>query len=93
MNLRRPRSLRIATIIRIGLWSGLATWMLCTLVFSVLLSIRFYYFGPSLFGGGLRGVILGHWVVPIWIVFTTLMLIWAVARFTVRRFRKNSNGH
>lgn len=87
MRLWRPGSLEARTVIKVGLWSGLLTWMVCTLVFSVLLAMRFYYLGPGLFGYGLRGDILGRWIGPIWIVFTTIMLVWAVARFTVRRFR------
>ena len=83
-----PKSPKARTVIKIGLWSGLVTWMGCTLIFSTLLAIRFYRLGPELFGGGLRGDILGHWVGPVWIVFTTVMLVWAVARFTVRRFGK-----
>ena len=83
-----PKSLKVQTVIKMGLWSGLVTWMACTLIFSILLAIRFHRLGSELFGGGLRGDVLGHWLGPFWIVFTTVMLIWAVARFTVRRFRK-----
>jgi len=83
----KPGSLKARSVIRVSIWSGLVTWMICTLIFSVLLAIRFYALGPDLFGGGIRGEILGHWVGPIWVVFTTLMLSWALARFTVRRFR------
>ncbi len=84
----RPKNFKVRTVIKAGLWSGLVTWMVCTLIFSVLLAIRFYHLGPSLFGYGLRGEILGHWVGPAWIVFTTLMLVWAAARFTNRKFGK-----
>lgn len=84
----RPQSAKVVAVVKIGLWSGLIVWMSCALTFSVLLAIRFYRLGPDLFGGGLRGGILGHWIGPAWVVFTTAMLVWAAARFTVRRFRK-----
>jgi len=91
MRLPKPNSQRTRTIIKIGLWSGIVTWIVCSLIFSVLLAIRFYHLGPSLFRGELRGELLGHWVGPIWVIFTTVMFIWAIIRFTNKKFRSSAS--
>lgn len=90
----RPKDFTAVTLVKLTLWSWLVVWMLATLGFSLLLAIRFHQLGPSLHWlWGSSSAIMGGWIVPIWIVFTTILLVWAVARFTVRRFGgKEKNG-
>jgi len=83
----RPKDRRAVVIIRLVLWSALLTWMVFTLGFSIAASQAARYVLVELEVGG-----VWIWVVPIWIVFTTLMLIWAVARFAVRRLRNGKTN-
>jgi len=86
MKIWRPKDPRAVNLIKLTLWAGLVTWM----VFTTALGISFARLAaiklPQLIGAGTYGQIW-TWVVPIWIIFTTLMLIWAVARYAVRRLR------
>lgn len=86
MKIWRPKNLKAVALIRLTLWSGLLTWMVCTLAFSIVGAQVAAIEIPNLVGTDLWGRTL-TWVVPIWIVFTTLMLIWAVIRFATPRLR------
>jgi hypothetical protein len=79
------------TVVRFTLWFWLLVWMLSTTLASVLLARRAYLLGPNLFGTDSWGLFLSHWLVPFWIVFTTLMLIWASARFTLKFFGRRDD--
>jgi type IV secretory pathway TrbD component len=60
--------------------------MVFALSFSVVAATRLSSAAPALFGTGIKGQVLSF-VAPVWIVFTTLMLIWAIARFVARKFK------
>jgi len=81
----RPKDPKSVVIIKITLWAGLLTWMVFTLASSLFMARIAGIEIPKLIEGT-RGVVLS-WVVPIWIIFTILMLIWAVARFANKRLR------
>ena len=84
--LKNPKAI---TLVKLTLWAGLAVWMVFLLAYGVVAAQRLGLAGPQLFGTSTLGQVL-TWVVPIWVVFTTLMLIWAVARFANRKLgRKN----
>lgn len=86
MKIWRPKDPRAVSLIKLTLWAGLATWMVFTLAmgisFARLAAVRL----PALIGTGAYGQVW-TWIVPIWIIFTTLMLIWAVARFANKKLR------
>lgn len=92
MKIWRPKDPRAIAIVKLTLWAGLFTWSLFTLLigilyarqFALIVSERFSFTGWTKF--------LSEWIVPVWIVFTTLMLIWAVWRFANRRLRKKEKG-
>ena len=80
MKIWRPKDPRAVSLIKLTLWAGLVTWMVFTLALGVsmarLAAIVLPRYGE-----------IWTWIVPIWIIFTTLMLIWAVARFAIRKLR------
>lgn len=90
MKLWRPKDPKGVAVIKVTLWAGLLTWMVFLLVYALVGAQRLKLAGPELFGEGVWGQIL-TWVTPIWVVFTTLMLLWAVARFANRRLRKRND--
>jgi hypothetical protein len=85
----KPKDPRSVAIIKLTLWSGLLTWMVFTLTLGVTLArwVPFEIF--KLLGDTSRAHFLS-WLMPIWIIFTSLMLIWAVSRFAIKRLRRVS---
>lgn len=84
--LKNPKSI---TVIKLTVWSGLVVWMLFLFAYAIVGAQRLGRAGPELFGTGTLGQVL-TWVAPIWVVFTTLLLIVYIARFASRRLgRKN----
>jgi len=81
----RPKDPKSIVVIKITLWAGLLTWMIFSLSTSILMarlaSVEILRLVP-----GTKGTVYS-WVVPIWIIFTTLMLIWATSRYAVRKLR------
>jgi len=83
----KPKDTRAIAIIKITCWAGLVTWMIFTLATSVVLARGAPVYILQLLGDTLNARILS-WVIPVWIIFTTLMLIWAVVRFANNRLRR-----
>ncbi|KKL62529.1 hypothetical protein LCGC14_2184270 [marine sediment metagenome] len=90
MKLWIPKDPRSRAIIKVTLWSALLTWMVFLLVYAIVGAQRARLVSVELFGTSTWGQILA-WVLPVWIVFTTLMLIWAVARFANKRLKKKND--
>jgi len=86
MKLWRPRDPRAVSLIKLTLWAGLVTWMVFTLATGIAMARLAAVQLPKIIGVGPSGQIW-TWIVPIWIVFTTLMLIWAIARFANKKLR------
>ena len=88
MKIWRPKDPRAVALIKICLWAGLATWMVFTFAGSMAVA-RWAAVGLpgwlTTLGSSPIWIKILTWVIPIWIVFTILMLIWAVARFAVRK--------
>lgn len=82
----RPKDPRAVAIIKLTLWAGLLTWMVFTTATGIALARLAAILLPRYIGTDIKGQIW-VWVVPIWIIFVTLMLDWAVARFAYRRLR------
>jgi len=87
MRIWRPRNPRSVALIKLVLWAGLAVWMIFTLAFGIVMAKLAAVTIPNVIGVSSWSQVW-IWVVPIWVIFTTLMLIWAVARFAVKRLRK-----
>ena len=87
MAIWRPKNPRAVALIKLVLWAGLVTWIVFTLAFGIVMARLAAVSLPPLIGTGAWAQVW-TWVIPIWIVFTTLMLIWAVARFANKKLRK-----
>ena len=89
----KPKGKRAQAAIKLGVWSGLLTWMVFFVGFGIVLASkagRFLAVNPDFFwgfGNETFKLVLG-WVVPIWIVFTSLMLVVVVARWVNRMLKK-----
>ena len=82
----KPKDPKAISLVKLGLWAAILTWMVFALSFSIIAAQRLALAAPRLFGVGVQGQVLAY-VAPIWVVFTTLMLIWAMARFANRKLR------
>jgi len=86
MKVWRPKDPRAVNLIKLTLWAGLFTWMVFTLTLGISMARLAAVLLPQYIGTS-ASTQVWCWVVPIWIIFTTLMLIWAVARFAARKLR------
>ena len=80
----RPKSKKAVILVKLTCWAGLLTWMVFTLGLGLVVARMAVALLPGYLGGGVWNQVL-IWIVPIWTIFTTLMLVWAVARYTNRR--------
>lgn len=76
---------------KLAVWSCLLVWMLFFLAYSVIFAWKVAYSLPlSLWGENWPSVFSAqvvHWTLPIWIVFTAMLIIYFAARFANRRLR------
>ena len=84
-NLKNRLSERDRKYFKLAVWACLIVWAVFFLVYSAVFSS--YARATVLFT--MRGVAGSFfaWVVPIWIVFTALLIIYYVARFAIRRLK------
>jgi uncharacterized protein (DUF983 family) len=81
----RPRNQKSRIIIKLALWSGLLVWMIFFFAYGVVLAPRladpniYSGLGSRLFAEALS------WVAPIWVVFTTLLVVVVMARFVAKK--------
>jgi len=86
MKIWRPKDPRAVSLIKLTLWAGLVTWMVFTLVMGIAMAKLGAIEIAKLLGSSAYGEVW-IWIVPIWVIFTTLMLIWAVASFALKKLR------
>jgi len=81
--IREKLSPKDITLFKLSIWTCLIVWMVFFLVNSLILSnmagIAAVHWYPGVWGHIMR------WVLPIWIVFTTLLIITLVARYARRK--------
>lgn len=87
VKLWRPKDPKAIIVIKLTLWAGLLTWMVCTIILAILLARQVAIGIEPTLSQDPWDRFVGHWLMPIWVVFTTLMLVWAVARFANKRLR------
>lgn len=80
----RPKDPKAVALIKLTLWAGLVTWMFFTMAIGMSMARLAAVSLPPLVGTEGWGLALA-WMVPIWVIFTTFMLIWAVARFANKK--------
>ena len=83
----RPKNPKAIALIKLTCWSGLLVWMVFFFAYAVIAAQRLSIAGPLLFGISLWGQVL-TWVTPIWVVFTSLLVIVYMVRFMNRRIGK-----
>lgn len=88
MKLWRPKDPKALAVIRLTLWSGILAWVVFTVALGILYARQFALLTEKLFAENGWNYFIGHWIGPVWIIFTVLLLAWAVIRFANRRLRK-----
>jgi hypothetical protein len=88
MGIWRPKGLKSITIIKLALWSGLLVWMLCFLAMGGVMAYKIAFAPLVLWGfsSEILAIILQRWVMPIWIIFTSLMVCVMVMRYVTKKF-------
>jgi len=82
----RPKNPKDRAVIKLGLWSGLIVWSVFAIALGAVGAQRMAHGGPNIFGTSTWGQVL-TFVVPIWIVFTTLLLVYYILKFAGRRLK------
>jgi len=83
----KPKDPKAIVLIKLVCWAGVLTWMAFMLVAGLAMARLAAVTLPS-FVGNLPAGGIWVWVVPIWIVFTTLLLVLAVARYVNKKLGK-----
>jgi hypothetical protein len=81
----RPRNRKSRIIIKLALWSGLLVWMIFYIAYGVVLGSILA--DPNFCSGSesnLFAKVLCQ-VAPIWVVFTTLLVVVVVANFATKK--------
>lgn len=82
MRIWRPKDKKAVATIKLTLWAALLTWAVFTVGFGVVsarMAVRVL--------SDLEFMEIWLWIVPIWIIFTSLMLVWAVLNFANKKLR------
>lgn len=82
MNLK-PKDVNLMKLV---LWACLVVWMVFFFAHSIVVAGILSALSPTVFGLSLWGQVM-TWVLPIWYVFTVLMVIAFVARWVYRKFK------
>lgn len=90
MKIWRPKDPKAKAIIKLTLWSALVTWAIFSVAFAIVLARKFVTLLRALpfFEANSFTRFLGEWVVPIWVIFTSLMLVWAIFRYANKMLRR-----
>jgi len=86
--LRNGLSPREVVLFRLAIWTCLVVWMVLFFAFSIVMAGYFAGLGPDLFGEGFGGQVM-TWVLPVWTVFTSMLIIVFMARFANKKLGKD----
>lgn len=87
----KPKDPKAIALIKLTVWTGLLTWMAFTLAYGVTAAYRASLASPELFGTGTWGAIMS-WTFPVFIIFTSLMLVWAVGVYAYKKLRRSRSN-
>lgn len=82
--LRDRLSERDKTLFKLVLWSMLVVWMVFFFTYSMVIAKIFATIAPGIYGVGLWGQIM-TWVGPVWVIFTSLLIIIGMAKYATKR--------
>lgn len=89
---RKRLSTKDVAILRLSLWAALVAWMVFFVGYGVVLVHNFITGkGMELLHKWFEYSTWGHvvsWIIPVWVIFTALLVCVYVARFVNRRFRR-----
>ena len=83
----KPKDPKAIALIKMVCWAGTLTWMAFTLTFGLAMARLAAVTLPPFVPDSFIGMVL-IWVVPTWVIFTTLLLILAVARYVNKKLGK-----
>lgn len=84
----RPKDPKARIIIRLTLWLCFAVWAVFTILLGVARAREFAFLSGTFF----KSYVLTHWIGPVWIVYTTILVVWAVIRFCNNRFKTKTSA-
>ncbi len=80
----KPKNPKAITLIKLTCWAGILVWMVFFFAYAVIAAQSLAIAGPFLFGLDTWGQVL-TWVTPIWVIFTSLLVIVYVTRFVNKK--------
>lgn len=87
-NLRAKLSPKQVVYFKLATWTMLLTWMLFFFIFSIIMAQRAAYIVPAEIWGSETWASALHWILPIWIVFTSMLIIYFTARYANKKLRR-----
>ena len=83
----KPKNPKAIALIKLVCWAGILTWMAFTLTAGLVMArLAAVTLPPFLESNPIGGIL--SWVIPIWIIFTSLLLVLAVARYVNKKLGK-----
>lgn len=75
------------SVIKLALWSAIVVWMVFFFAFGVIAAQWLASYGSGIYSGFGSEVFARvlHWIAPIWVVFTALLVCVAMAKFANKR--------
>lgn len=84
-NLRDRLSTRDKAYIKLALWSALLVWMAFLVAFAITGAIVLGSHSQDIWSGTMGDIM--HYLLPIWFIYTLLLVIWMIARWATKRLK------
>ncbi len=89
--LRDKLSEKDKALFKLALWTMLIVWMVFFLSYSIVMARIFAIRSPFLFGVGTWGQVM-TWVLPVLVVFTSLLTVIIIARYAAKKLSSRKKG-
>jgi len=82
--LRNKLSEKDKALFKLVVWAALVVWMVFFFTYSIIVARKFAAIAPYTYGLDTWGQVLA-WVGPVWVVFTSLLIIVGIARYASKK--------
>lgn len=87
MGIRNRLTPRQVSLFKLAVWTMLFVWMIFFAAFSIVIAGVLAGLTPQVFGPGIWGQVM-TWVLPVWYVFTSFLIVIIIARYANRKLKK-----
>jgi len=86
MGLRDRLTPRQVSLFKLAVWTTLFVWIVFFSAFSIVVAGVLAGLAPQVFGVSIWGQVMS-WVLPVWYIFTTFLIIVIIARYANAKLR------